>query len=200
MLLDATVDGYIATGRLKHNEEVPAAPRGRIPNDATPKQRMARKLRTKKGKAVYARRKVIPEPVFGQMKTLQGAGQLLLRGHDAARAEWMLHATVHNLRKLATHRDKLPPTSRGAFEAPPRSSTTLVRPSADSSKPSPPHRHSHEPHRKHDHRRRAAHPAPSRRYRRKLLGAADHRDRTARRAAWPARGASRYGLAPAPLQ
>ncbi len=109
-LLDAKVDGYIATGRLKHNEPVPAAPRGPIPKDATPKQRMARKLRTKTGRAVYARRKVIPEPVFGQMKTLQGAGQLLLRGHDAARGEWMLHATAHNLRKLAAHRDKLPTT------------------------------------------------------------------------------------------
>ena len=110
-LLDANVDGYIATGRLKHNEEIPAAPRGRIPNNATPKQRMARKLRTNKGRAVYARRKVIPEPVFGQMKTLQDAGQLLLRGQHAARAEWVLHATVHNLRKLAAHHHKLPPTS-----------------------------------------------------------------------------------------
>ena len=108
-LRDAGVDGYIATGRLKHNEEIPAAPRGRIPNDATPKQRMARKLRTKKGRAVYARRKVIPEPVFGQMKTLQGAGQLLLRGQQAASAEWTLHATAHNLRKLFAQRDKLPP-------------------------------------------------------------------------------------------
>ena len=107
-LADAQVDAYIATGRLKHNEEVPAAPRGRIPNDATPKQRMARKLRTKTGRAIYARRKVIPEPVFGQMKTLQGAGQLLLRGQQAASAEWTLHATVHNLRKLYTQRDKLP--------------------------------------------------------------------------------------------
>ena len=110
VLADAQVDGYVATGRLKHNEQIPVAPRGRIPKDASPKQRMARKLRTKKGRAVYARRKVIPEPVFGQMKTLQNAGQLLLRGHDAARAEWMLHATVHNLRKLAAHRDKLPTT------------------------------------------------------------------------------------------
>lgn len=42
------------------------------------------------------------------MKTLQGAGQLLLRGQDAASAEWMLHATVHNLRKLYSQRDKLP--------------------------------------------------------------------------------------------
>jgi hypothetical protein len=61
---------------------------------------MARKLRTKHGQAVYARRKVIPAPVFGQMKTCQGAGQLLLRGQQAAEAEWKLHATVHNLRNL----------------------------------------------------------------------------------------------------
>jgi transposase len=52
-------EAFIATGRLKHGEEVPAAPRGRIPKDATPKERMARKLRTKKGKAAYARRKAL---------------------------------------------------------------------------------------------------------------------------------------------
>ena len=107
-LVDAQVDGYIATGRLKHGESPPPAPRGRIPKDATPKQRMARKLRTKAGRAVYARRKVIVEPVFGQMKTVQGAGQLLLRGQQAASAEWTLHATVYNLRKLYANRDKLP--------------------------------------------------------------------------------------------
>ena len=61
---------------------------------------MARKSRTKKGKTAYARRKVIVEPVFGQMKTIQGAGRLLLRGHDNARAEWRLLAACHNLRKL----------------------------------------------------------------------------------------------------
>ncbi len=125
-LADAKVDGYIATGRLKHNEPVPAAPRGRIPKDASPKQRMARKLRTKTGRAIYARRKVIPEPVFGQMKTLQNAGQLLLRGHDAARAEWMLHATVHNLRKLAAHRDKLPAAPQGVPKRPSSSTAGLL--------------------------------------------------------------------------
>ncbi len=96
----AGTDPLIATGRLAHGDQVPDAPRGRIPKDATPKQRMARKLRTKKGKAAYARRKVIVEPVFGQMKTTQGAGRLLLRGHDQARAEWRLLAACHNLRKL----------------------------------------------------------------------------------------------------
>lgn len=45
---------------------------------------MARKLRTNPGAAAYARRKVIVEPVFGQMATLQNAKQLLLRGLDGA--------------------------------------------------------------------------------------------------------------------
>jgi transposase len=127
-LRDAEIDGYIATGRLKHNEDIPASPRGPIPKDATPKQRMARKLRTKKGRAVYARRKVIPEPVFGQMKTLQGAGQLLLRGHDAAAAEWKLHALAHNLRKLAVHRHKLPQGSRGNTRGPIRALLDALTP------------------------------------------------------------------------
>jgi hypothetical protein len=96
----AGTDGFIATGRLKHGEEVPDAPRGRIPKDATVKQKMARKLRTKPGREAYKRRKAIVEPVFGQMKTVQGAGRLLLRGLEPARAEWRLLAACHNLRKL----------------------------------------------------------------------------------------------------
>ena len=94
------VDAFIATGRLKHNETPPPAPRGRIPTAATPKQRMARKLRTKKGRAVYARRKVIVEPVFGQIDTCQGGKRLLLRGSAAAEAEWAFIAACHNIRKL----------------------------------------------------------------------------------------------------
>ncbi len=61
---------------------------------------MARKTRTKKGRADYARRKAIVEPVFGQMTILQGARHLLLRGKQAATAEWRLLAACHNLRKL----------------------------------------------------------------------------------------------------
>ena len=94
------IEFFIATGRTKHDEPIPSAPRGRIPKDATPKQRMARKLTTKKGRAAYARRKVIVEPVFGQMATLQNAKQLLLRGLDGATGEWLLLAACHNLRKL----------------------------------------------------------------------------------------------------
>src|SRR5207247_6276380 len=94
------LDPHIATGRFKHSEPQPPAPRGPIAKDATPKQRMARKLRTKKGRAVYSRRKAIVEPVFGQMDTVQDARQLLLRGKPAAREQWRFHCAVHNLLKL----------------------------------------------------------------------------------------------------
>jgi len=94
------LDPHIATGRFKHSEPQPPAPRGPIPKDATPKQRMARKLKTKKGHAVYARRKAIVEPVFGQMQTVQDAHQLLLRGKLAARAQWRFQCAIHNLLKL----------------------------------------------------------------------------------------------------
>lgn len=94
---------FIAPGRRRRDDPPPVAPRGRIPKSATAKQRMARKLTTKKGHAVYARRKAIVEPVFGQMSTLQNAKHLLLRGYDQARGEWLLLAACHNLRKLHGH-------------------------------------------------------------------------------------------------
>jgi len=94
------LDPYIATGRFKHSEPPPPAPRGPIPKHATPKQLMARKTRTKNGRAVYARRKTIVEPVFGQMDTVQDARRLLLRGKQAAREQWRFHCAIHNLLKL----------------------------------------------------------------------------------------------------
>lgn len=99
-LEEAELDGYVATERLKHHEEVPPTPRGWIPEGLTGKQRMARKLRTKKGRAVYARRKGIVEPVFGQIKQGLGFRQFLLRGLAKMRGEWRLVCTVHNLLKL----------------------------------------------------------------------------------------------------
>jgi transposase len=94
---------FMATSRLGHDEQVPPAPRGRIPASATLKERMARKLRTKPGKAAYNRRKAIVEPVFGQIMTCQNGRQLLLRGEDGARGEWRLLAACHNLRKIFRH-------------------------------------------------------------------------------------------------
>jgi hypothetical protein len=94
------LDPYLATGRFKHSEPPPPAPRGPIPKHATPKQKMARKTRTEKGRAVYARRKAIVEPVFGQMHTVQDARQVPQRGKPAARAHWRFECAIHNLLKL----------------------------------------------------------------------------------------------------
>jgi transposase len=94
------LDPYIATGRFKHDEPPPPAPRGPIPKDATPKQRMARKTRTKKGRKIYSRRKAIVEPVFGQIGTVQDGRRVRIRGKPAARAQWRFHCAVHNLLKL----------------------------------------------------------------------------------------------------
>ncbi|MGH9101085.1 MAG: IS1182 family transposase [Acidimicrobiales bacterium] len=94
------IDPLIATGRLRHGEETPPAPRGRTPKNLTPKQLMARKLRTKPGRADYKRRKAIVEPVFGQIGTCHGGKAVLLRGIEAAEAEWHLLAASHNFRKL----------------------------------------------------------------------------------------------------
>jgi Transposase DDE domain len=94
------LDPYIATGRFDHDEPPPPAPRGPIPKDATPKQRMARKTRTKKGREIYSRRKTIVEPVFGQIGTVQDGRRVLIRGKPAARAQWRFHCAIHNLLKL----------------------------------------------------------------------------------------------------
>jgi transposase len=94
------LDPYLATGRFKHSEAPLPALEGPVPEDAAPKQKMAHKLRTETGAALYARRKAIVEPVFGQMATVQNARELRLRGKAAARAQWRFHCAVHNLLKL----------------------------------------------------------------------------------------------------
>jgi transposase len=99
-LKDKRIDAYVAVRRDKHSAVPAAAPRGRIPEDATRRERMARKLRTKKGRAHYARRKVIVEPVFGQIKEAMGFRRFSLRGKDKVGAEWHLVCAVHDLGKL----------------------------------------------------------------------------------------------------
>jgi Transposase DDE domain len=66
------VEAYVAAGRQKHNQGVPPCPRGRIRKSATLLERMQRKLQTVTGRAIYARRKAIVEPVFGQIKQPAG--------------------------------------------------------------------------------------------------------------------------------
>jgi transposase len=94
------VKGYIATGRQKHGEYKEPCPRGRLPHSATRVERMKRKLKTKAGKVIYAARKTIVEPVFGQIKQARGFRQFLLRGISKVRAEWSLVCLTHNILKL----------------------------------------------------------------------------------------------------
>jgi hypothetical protein len=95
------IEAYIAPGRISHREWREAkAPRGRIPHGIRPKDRMWRKLCTKTGRAQYDKRKITVEPVCGQLKTVQGIRQFLLRGLCNARGDWLLACTAHNMLKL----------------------------------------------------------------------------------------------------
>jgi transposase len=93
------VAGYIAVEKIKHGDAVPSV-RGRPPRGMSTKERMRRKLRTKRGRRVYAKRKEVVEPVFGQIKQVRGMRQFLLRGVENVAAEWDLWCLTHNLLKL----------------------------------------------------------------------------------------------------
>lgn len=95
------IEPFIATGRQKHGERAPS-PRGRPRTDMTLRERMARKLLTARGRKTYSRRKVIVEPVFGQIKQARRFRQFLRRGVQRVRHEWALVCTAHNILKLRT--------------------------------------------------------------------------------------------------
>ena len=89
------IDAFIAVGRTKHNAQEP------LPEHHDPaKAAMAQKLSTPEGRALYARRKVIAEPPFGQIKTERGFRRFSLRGLGKVRPEWTFVCLTHNLLKL----------------------------------------------------------------------------------------------------
>jgi len=95
-LEDLGFNPYMAAGRQKHHEpesETSAKP-------ATAKEHMAAKVRTPEGKALYARRKVIVEPVFGQIKEGRESRRFVVRGLKKIRGEWLLVCLTHNLLKI----------------------------------------------------------------------------------------------------
>lgn len=94
------IDGFIATGKQKHGERRLPCKRGPLPKGATKVDRMKRKLQTKVGKAVYAARKCVVEPVFGQIKQARGFRQFLLRGKEKVKGEWALVCLTHNILRL----------------------------------------------------------------------------------------------------
>ena len=94
------VDPFVAPEQTRHGRVVPPAPRGRIPSHLSPRDRMRRKLRTKRGRQRYVLRMATVEPVFGQIKQGRGFRQFLLRGLEKVQGEWSLIFTGHNLLKL----------------------------------------------------------------------------------------------------
>ena len=98
MLAERQIDAYVATGRERyHRGGIAHGNRTRTPLRAA----MRDKLQTTEGRAIYARRKAITEPVHGLIKQAQGFRQFLLRGLDkVAGEEFTLIALTHNLLKL----------------------------------------------------------------------------------------------------
>jgi transposase len=92
--------GFVATEKQKHGEQNEPCKRGPLPKDASRLEQMERKLQTKVGAAVYARRKCVVEPVFGQIKQARGFRQFLLRGLRKVRGEWALICMTHNVLKF----------------------------------------------------------------------------------------------------
>jgi transposase len=98
----AGIDPLIAQGRQSHypplSERTAADPPA--PENPTPAEAMAHRLQTKAGKALYALRKQIPEPVFGIIKSVMGFRQFSLRGLEKVQGEWKLVTMAWNIKRL----------------------------------------------------------------------------------------------------
>jgi len=98
----ANIEPLIATGRQPHHpfwrERFAAPPLA--PENPTPVEAMAWRLRTPQGKQLYGLRKQTPEPVFGIIKSVMGFRQFLLRGLDRVRGEWSLVTMAWNIKRM----------------------------------------------------------------------------------------------------
>ena len=70
------------------------------PEDPTPVEAMAHRLKTPEGKKLYALRKQTPEPVFGIIKSVLGFRQFSLRGLEKVRGEWRLVTMAWNMKRM----------------------------------------------------------------------------------------------------
>lgn len=99
------IDAYVACGRDKHHRATPdglppPSPRGPLPAGLSRKERMQRKVRTKKGRELYALRKVIAEGAIGQIKQAMGFRSFSMRGEEKCDGELWFVLACHNLRRL----------------------------------------------------------------------------------------------------
>ena len=93
----------IASRNDRNRRAAGPAPRGRIPAGLSMRERMRRRLTTKRGRRLYEQRRWMIEPVFGQIKENRGIRRFQHRGFQAGASEWQLIAATHNLRKLYRH-------------------------------------------------------------------------------------------------
>ena len=93
-------DPFIAPDQTRHGRMPPPAPRGRIPNHLSTRNRMPGSCRRKRGRKRYALRMATVDPVFDQIKQGRGFRQFLLRGLQKVQGEWSMICTGHNLLKL----------------------------------------------------------------------------------------------------
>jgi transposase len=98
----AEIDPLIAMGRQPHHPPLAErfAPAPPPPDNPTPLEAMAHRLKTPEGRKLYALRKHTPEPVFGIIKSALGFRQFLLRGLDNVRGEWNLVTMAYNVKRL----------------------------------------------------------------------------------------------------
>ena len=98
----AGVDPLIAMGRQPHNPPLDERFAGDPlpPDNPTPVEAMAHRLKTREGHDLYALRKQTPEPVFGIIKSVMGFRQSLLRGIDKVRGEWSLVTMAWNVKRM----------------------------------------------------------------------------------------------------
>jgi transposase len=98
----AGIEPMIAMGRQPHHpplaERFADAPPA--PENPTPVEAMAHRLKTPEGRKLYALRKQTPEPVFGIIKSVLGFRQFLLRGLDKVRGEWSLVTMAWNIKRM----------------------------------------------------------------------------------------------------
>jgi len=96
------IEPFIASGRQSHNQrlEERLAAEPLAPKNATPVEAMQHQMKTKKGKAFYAKRKSTVEPVFGIIKEVMGFRHFMLRGIEAVKGEWTLMCLAYNLKRL----------------------------------------------------------------------------------------------------
>jgi transposase len=97
------LDPYIAVERQKHHEAASESEATAAAAEAGAKEAMRQKLASATGKVLYAARKRIVEPVFGQTKGVRGIRGFLLRGLEKVAAEWQLICLTHNLLKIWRH-------------------------------------------------------------------------------------------------